>query len=662
MLNSLIFRLVDGGRVKLRLVMAIAIFISPFSLWAQTQLFSAQTLEQANLSISAMNRYNALSALGANKSVNVVSSFDVRSENPFDTLYFTLPGSSEVLMAEANLIEDHPTEGFTWSAQLLNKAGSMSLTWRSGQVFGYIQAEANYWEVLPTDGTFQFLVETHYSNAPCGDIQAATPPSGNTVIPPPGPEDCSFSSNVLPYNTCEAIIYVLVVVTPEAKDYIINQSGYNSIDAFIAQGRNLVNQAFANSDIPYKQIVIKWVERDYSSCMDGQDLIFDASHVSDCMANDRQDLNCDVAIALTNGNYEGSTGYTETIGPDFFNAFSIVQASEFISESFALPHELGHLLGARHNWPSNIYGDDDASTCAHAYCWPLVPSGNLLPGVVYEVPLLTSILGENRDGWSDFVYDLTSPNGQNYLASFTSKIRLLNYSNPSVSVGGNPTGRTWADNSKLLRNTACEVADFFQNNHLTVFVRSSPCDVLPYALTASIHPPDAGVPGIGPYTIQWYYNNTLVGTGLTLNIQQHYDCPVYWVECRVTAADGLVIKRLHKIDLRSLWCTCTKSPPSDDEEDERGFNTPEPGAEAISLYPNPVSVGSLTLQSQFFIDARTSIWVYNALGQLVQQKNVIFDITGKAEITVEGFAEGLYLLRAKNTAGYDTVSKFLITK
>lgn len=607
-----------------------------------------------------MNRYNELSNSSANKSVQIVSVYDIRSAYLFDTLSFTLPGIPGILMAEANLIEDNPTTGTTWSAQLLNKTGSMSLTWNTGQVSGYIQADANFWELLPGEDSLQFLVERSNSNAPCGNIQTASAPvSGNIVIPPPGPEDCSFSSGVLPYNTCEAIIYVLIVVTPEAKNYILNQSGYTGIDAFINAGRNRVNQAFANSDIPNKQIVIKWIERDYSNCITGHDIISDGIDAAACLVPDREELRCDVAIVLSNEGY-GSSGYTYFIGPNFDNAFSIIEASEFLSASHAFPHELGHLLGARHNWPNNFYGDDNAGTCAHAYCWPVAPP-NILPDVVYEIPLYTTILGENKDGWSDFVYQITNPGGQTYLASFTDKIRLLNYSNPDVNIQGNPTGRTWADNSKLLRNTACEVADFFPNNHLAVFIRSSPCNTLPYTLTASIHTPDAGVPGIGPYTVKWYYNNALVGTGLTLSIAQHFDCPVYWVECRVTSADSLEIKRLQKVDLRNLWCTCTKSPTGGGKgDDERSLNIST--AETFKLYPNPIAGGILKMLSPVLIDTTVQVCIYDAVGHMIQEKPITFDVTGQAEINIGDFASGLYCIKVKGSAEHNIVAKFLINQ
>lgn len=615
-----------------------------------------------------------LTALETNKSVRVVSTFDLRDSIAFDTLYFTLPGLPQVFMAEANLIEDHPLEGFAWSAQLLNTPGSMSLIWHNGTVSGYIQADTNLYELLPAEGTYQFLVERQYNTGnPLPNSSAPPEPIGNMLPGGSDPDpDCSFPLDMNPYNTCEATIYVLIIVTQEAKNYILSHSGYNSIDAFIAAGRGTVNQAFANSDIPAKQIFVKWIERnielDYPDCpipSPGEgDIYVDAREMWLCLQPDREANKADLVIMLTSNRYPESGG-TPQIGPNTDMPVSIVEAEDFLAPSFSFAHEIGHLLGARHNWPINYFGDDGYTTCAHAYRWvqnpPVVVSGG-----IYNVTLYETILGYQKYDLSGVLFPFVSNTGVPYQAYINGSVRLLNYSNPAVSVLSYPTGRNWADNSKLIRNTACVVADFFENHFLGISVNQTSCNILPMVLTANISVPDPGLPGVGPYTIKWYHNGILKGTGLTLTIPQHYECPVYWIKCELTSADGVVVTKMHKVDLRSF--SCVQCPPTtlpgggSGKSGERSEAPTSAVNVTLRVFPNPVVGSQLIFQSTLFSAPEAVGTIYDEQGEQVYCDKVVFDASGKGVINVSSLSPGFHMLSIIDKTGHQESAKFLIIK
>lgn len=180
-------------------------------------------------------------------------------------------------------------------------------------------------------------------------------------------------------------------------------------------------------------------------------------------------------------------------------------------------------------------------------------------------------------------------------------------------------------------------------------------------LTAKIGVPDPGVPGAGPYLVEWFFNSTLIGTGTTLNIQQHYDCPFYFIECRVTSSDGLVIKKWHKIDLRAIYCLCRSVLPGGGGGGNGGGERSSTDLEVASIYPNPVTEGSLVLMIPKLAKTMVNVFVHNSLGQIVANSNLPFDPFGYAYLDVSNVPDGCYVLRVNEISEENLNFKFIIT-
>lgn len=333
----------------------ITLFIADFS-FAQTPLFTAYQSSQVQMTSVENARYLALQDSSISLSVKIVSTADIRTTQPNDTIFFRLPGIADTIWAEASLISNDSISGFHWSGKLLNKIGYIALWYRNGLVAGFIQEGYHFYELMPLNTTYQFLVKRNNT-----EIKGCGLPATATSPPEPGPDKCTYPTEHDNYNTCPALISVLFVVTEEAKDWILN-NGFGSIDAYILATQATVNQAFYNSDIPNKEIRTMWIEKDVSDDL-SQSIEIDRFLPPILIGSERAQYKADVAILLTNQDYGLAGGASTNFDPSIDEAFAIVEVPNALPQYY-VAHELGHLIGCRHNWFYD-FGNDDENTCAH---------------------------------------------------------------------------------------------------------------------------------------------------------------------------------------------------------------------------------------------------------------------------------------------------------
>lgn len=539
-------------------------------------------------------RYQALLANSFTSDLTIVSTPDLRDWQEDGRLIFLLPGSSDTLIAEADLVDENDHVGFRWSGKLLNAPGYVNFDIREGLTGGYFLIGPNFYELIPADTNYQFLVQRAKGVEGLCDREF-NPPSDLTFDPP---DQCDYEPD---YNDCPALITVLVIVTPEAEAQLVDSWG--GLDLFIRFGEAMTNQAFYNSDIPNKEIRVQYVLRSGFEFDQDHDPDVDLGHFASWSASDREDYSADLVVLLAGEVYDDIGGVATLIGaPDIDRAFAIVEAEWYLSLG-AFSHEIGHLFGCRHNWPANL-GNDPEEICAHGFRHldlVLPPLGDYIAyswRTMMGVPVLL-----------DELFIQYAENEEELFEWHESWI--LHYSNPEVLYHGDPTGKDagWiADNAQQIRNTGCAVADFYPAQELAVFAAYSPdgCNET-RTFTADVIPPESGLPGVAPYTITWYWNSTGVfnypnqgtqslGTGASITVTDP-NCPRYYVKCAVLSADYVEVSRVLKVDLGSPDC-CEETYPGGGG----GHGRPGQGGDVTTenkpgrVYPNPLVGGTLYVE------------------------------------------------------------------
>lgn len=619
------------------------------------QFFTEYQSSQIQWPSGGYARYQTLQNPGHSKEVKIVSTLDVRSAQSDGFLDFQLPGGMDVLQAEATLITDDSTNGFIWSGKLINAPGYVAFIHRQGKTAGFIQVGKDFYEISPIDDDYQFLIKRNNDYSPsngCGVDDSPQEP------PPPGPNDCSYAPE---YNTCPALITVLLILTPEAKDIVENM--YGSVDLFALLGQVSVNSAFWNSDIPNKEIRVKWVVKSGFSFNPSMDYNVDLTQLVLFSEPERSNNKADLVVFAPHVDYPGIAGVANLPDPPNPNqAFSIVEAKTFLSH-FVFAHELGHNLGCRHNWPFDL-GNDQTKVCAHAKRW--LPINTITPDWYQEIDSWRTLMGVPVAVPSDWVYTIDD---EEIILHILSDHSILHYSNPTVSYNGEPTGRATepqADNADHIRKVGCEISNYNAANELALNISASPCSD-PISLTATITPPDSGLPGVGPYTVHWFWNTSgifdintpfqFLGTGTTLNLSDHPACPFFWVKCIVVSSDNVAISRILKVTVSPCLCKMNERPGRN--RDAISSTLP---SNSLTLFPNPVSQDFLFVQTQETSKETLLYEVVNIWGEQVSSGKMEQLDETQLSLSVEGLNDGLYFLRIQKPNAKQENHKFIIAK
>ena len=238
-------------------------------------------------------------------------------------------------------------------------------------------------------------------------------------------------------------IDVLVVYTADA---LAGAGSTTAMNTQIQLAIDETNQSYINSNITQR---VKLVHSEQVNYREAGVLCNDAGSDLDRLQDPgdgymdnvhalRNTYGADIVVLLVEygGSSCGCAFIQDTVSTAFAShAFAVVKR-DCATGYYSFGHEMGHIMGANHDWYM------DTSTTPYAY-------GH---GYVYKPGKWRSIMAYNED----------------CLDSGYSCTRIQYWSNPLVNYGGIPTGVSEggyhaADNHKTLNNTACTVANFGQS-------------------------------------------------------------------------------------------------------------------------------------------------------------------------------------------------------
>lgn len=585
--------------------------------FAQT-LISTLSLASANLNASESQRYTNLQQDAFTKGLQVI-----KFGNPLDyltsdgVLQFELPGFPGLVRARAVDITTTSTS-YSWAGRLLTNNGYFGFYEIQGHRAAWFQTDNRFFEIMPLKDNLCTLREID------NDVLDNSNCFLSTVAQNTNMENELCGKD---YNTCAATIDILVLLPSDTRKWLVNRFGGDAFATalYVGIGTQAINVAFANSDIPNKKvnIILENFEMTYTPVGNGCGSLLTALQ-SQATAR-RNAVGADLVVLLTATDYPcGSGAATAELGdPPFLGdpSFAFSEIWWLCTPRWSMLHEVGHLMGAGHNRP-----DDDDSDCAHGWT---------VGGNRFQRTLMANWFGTQTP----------------------TDMRILHYSNPDVVYNGDATGTVNDNNAKVIRNGACIVANYRQNNHFDASIDTDPWVCRSWGniyLYSIVQQPSASNPGVPPYTYEWRWNysgnfsggnssSTLIGTtwGLSFPIPAVSESFWgIWVQMKVTSSDGITITKLVNIKVFEATdpkCSQMRNPRLDSQ------HTSILG-EKLLVAPNPANMAA---QVSWLADMESNIdlAIYDGLGRSIFSQH-LNQVAGENsyQINMEKLPAGMYTI------------------
>lgn len=496
---------------------------------------------------------------------------------------------------------------YTWVGKIKAGYGDFALFSNSTGKGGFIDLGTKFFSIHPLGGDLVVIVRhdmTEYPLAICGG----------------GGERDSETAYCEEDDCGAAIVDILVLVTPDAEDWLADQ--YGGFDQFyVWLGTEYINSALVLSGVANKRarIRVEWGYEPFTQLIptnikNGIDNLEFHQELSGSL---KFQYRADIVVMLTDVGFVDQNGISisgvaNSLDPDAAEKYCIVEIQGLLEPRFNFLHEVGHQFGCDHD-PGNTLGDEEF--CAHGHLLDL-------DGPALRPTLMGLTAATETD-------DPTA--------------RILRYSNPDIEFAGEPTGVVdERDNARILRASFCSVAANQPAPELGVVIEGGPVLCLPSGeisgsntWAASIIAPGTGFPGVAPYSYAWYWSadgilNTgnYLGSGASVTVTQAYNCPAMWLHVVVTSDDDVVAYADKKI--WTVLCEDCSAPRSSVMTNQ-----------TVVIVPNP-SNGETALQITGIDPATFTVQLLNQQGRLM--RSVAVNGSENLSVDIAGLPAGLYFL------------------
>jgi hypothetical protein len=186
------------------------LLIASYSLTSQNLTFAPIGVGDANFSNSEIQKYNMLSQYLKYEQARLIQLPDVRLMQQKGKLMFNFPDQLHTpILLEAHRIDESPEGFFGWSARIIKGGSGIAVFGINGNLrAAQLLVNGDYYEITPINSQYQIFRKRRL------DLDAQVPtcpdmPKNITLSAP----TCDYQPD---YNTCPAVIDVLLVFTPEA--------------------------------------------------------------------------------------------------------------------------------------------------------------------------------------------------------------------------------------------------------------------------------------------------------------------------------------------------------------------------------------------------------------------------------------------------------------
>lgn len=374
---------------------------------------------------------------------------------------------------------DPNPRGTTWVGHVRGIAGStVTLVYRDGLVTGSIVTPEAAYTLRPVGNAAPRGAGSGFLHRVSQVDQSAGRPEAPPIRVELPAAPASARMGVPAEQDTADFIDVLVLYTPAAAADVGGDAG---MDGLIALAISESNTSYANSGIT-QQLRLAHTERiehvetdletDLQDAQAGHGAFGGVAALRDAYLADLVLLVESTAVKA----YCGIAFQMTTLTPAFADyAFSAVEV-DCISPGYSFQHELGHNMGANHDWYT-----EGPTTPSYAHGYVHTDAGG---------PSWITIMS---------YFDLCTARG-------VSCGRLLYWSNPDVTMNGVPMGVPAGTNTTCLAgdpyNTQCDADDHRRLNETALVVanfRSSP----PPSAFSKMDPADANVQGGTSLTLTW---------------------------------------------------------------------------------------------------------------------------------------------------------------